>query len=56
MNLISIAEYAQMHGVTPDTVRQKILRGNLPEAVKIGRNWCIPEDAPYIDNRKKSGD
>jgi hypothetical protein len=51
MNLVSIAEYAQLHGVTADTVRQRILRGQHPEAVKIGRNWCIPKDAPYIDGR-----
>ena len=51
-NLISIAEYAEIHGVKPATVRQKILRGNL-EAVKIGRNWVIGRDVPYTDNRKK---
>ena len=51
-DLISIAEYAEIHGVKPDTVRQKILRGNL-EAVKIGRNWVIGRDVPYTDNRKK---
>ena len=49
---ISLAEYAQMHGVTSDTVRQKILRGNLP-AKKMGRNWCVNRNTPYIDNRKK---
>lgn len=51
-DLISVREYAEMHGVKPDTVRQKILRGNL-EAVKIGRNWGIGRDVPYIDNRKR---
>ncbi len=51
--LVSIAEYAKAQGVTPDTVRQKILRGNLPEAQKIGRNWCIPEDTPYEDGRRR---
>lgn len=53
--LISLAEYAAKHGVTPDTVRQKVLRGNLPQAVKIGRNWAIPEDTPYEDGRRKDG-
>mgnify|MGYP000921573821 FL=1 len=51
-NLISIAEYAKLHGVKPATVRQKILRGNL-NAVKIGRNWVIGKDVPYTDNRRK---
>ena len=53
-NLISIAEYAEMHGVKADTVKHKILRGNL-EAIKIGRNWCIDKNTPYADNRVKSG-
>lgn len=52
--LISLAEYAAKHGVKQATVRQKILRGNL-EAQKIGRNWVIEEDTPYIDTRVKSG-
>lgn len=54
-NLIPIAEYAARIGRDPATVRQKILRGTLPGAVKIGRDWLIPADAPYPDNREKSG-
>ena len=50
--LISLAEYAELHGVKADTVRQKILRGNL-KAKKIGRNWVIDKNEPYIDNRVK---
>lgn len=49
-DLISISEYAKIHGVKSDTVRQKILRGNL-KAKKIGRNWVIDKNEPYIDNR-----
>lgn len=53
--LISIAEYAAMHGKHPDNIRQRILRGNL-SAVKIGRNWCIDSETPLIDKRTKSED
>ena len=53
--LISLAEYAQKHGIAPVTLRQKACRGNIEGAVKIGRNWCIDEDAEYIDHRVKSG-
>jgi hypothetical protein len=49
---ISLAEYADMHGVTPDTVRQKVLRGGFKTARKIGRNWVIDKNEPYTDNRK----
>lgn len=52
MKLISLAEYAEMHGVKQDTVRQKVLRGYL-KAEKIGRNWVIDRDTPYTDNRIK---
>ena len=53
-NYISLTEYAKLHGVDAATVRQKILRGNLPGAVKIGRNWAIPKDTEYTDMRRKN--
>ena len=52
-NLISLAEYAEIHGVTPDTVRQRANRGVFKTARKIGRNWVIDKNEPYIDNRRK---
>lgn len=55
-NLIPISEYAARIGRDPATVRQKILRGALPGAVKLGRDWLIPADAPYTDSRVKTGD
>ena len=45
--LLSLADYAKRHNVTAATMRQRIARGLHPEAVKIARNWLIPEDAPY---------
>ena len=53
--LISLIDYAKKYNVHPNTVREKIYRGNIPGAVKIGRNWCVPEDAPYEDHRVVSG-
>lgn len=53
-NLISLKEYAELHGVTPDTVRQKVLRGGFKSAQKIGRNWVINRNEPYTDFRKKA--
>lgn len=54
-DLIPIAEYAARIGRHPDTVRQKCLRGTLPGAVKIGRDWLIPPETPYPDRRITSG-
>lgn len=56
MALISLAEYAKKHGKIPDTIRQMALRGKFQTAHKIGRNWVIDEDEPYIDRRVKSGE
>lgn len=54
-HLIPLAEYAERQGKAPVTVRQKAARGQLPGAVKIGRDWLIPADAPYDDARIKHG-
>lgn len=54
-DLITIAEYASRRGLQPDAIRQRIHRGALPEAVKLGRDWLIPPDTPWTDNRVKSG-
>lgn len=53
--LIPISEYAARIGKAPRSVQQKCKLGHLPGAVKIGRDWLIPVDAPYTDNRIKSG-
>lgn len=53
--LISLPEYAARIGKAPTSVRQKCQLGTLPGAVKIGRDWLIPADAPYTDGRVKSG-
>ena len=54
-NMITIAEYAARIGKAPRSVRQKCQRGTLPGAVKIGRDWLVPENAPYPDERIKTG-
>jgi len=53
--LISFADYAKMHNIHQDTVRQKCLRGGFKTAQKIGRNWVINSEEPYSDNRITSG-
>lgn len=53
--LISIVEYAQLHGRSPVSVRQMAQRGGFKTACKIGRDWLIDKDEPYPDRRIKSG-
>lgn len=54
-SLIPLAEYAAKVGKAPRSVRQKCQSGTLPGAVKLGRDWLIPADAPYTDNRITNG-
>lgn len=53
--MVPIAEYARRIGKATITVADKCRRGNLPGAVKIGRDWFVPMDAEYPDYRVKSG-
>ena len=55
MALISLAEYAKKNGKSARQIRQKAAAGGFETAQKIGRNWIIEEDEPYIDNRVKTG-
>ena len=54
-DLLPIAEYAALVNRSVSAVRQKCQRGTLPGAVKLGRDWFIPPDAPYPDERVRSG-
>lgn len=55
MQMLTITQFAARIGKAPRSVRQKCQAGTLPGAVKIGRDWLIPENAPYPDQRIKSG-
>jgi len=49
--LISIKDYAALHGRATISVQQKARRGGFKTAVKKGRDWFIDSDEPYTDNR-----
>ena len=53
--LISLIEYAQLHGIEGATARQNALRGKYKTARKIGRIWVIDKNEPNIDGRITSG-
>ena len=50
--LISIKEYAKIHGKDLSSVRQKCQRGGFSTAQKIGRDWFIDDTEEYRDRRK----
>ena len=48
---ISLKEYAARHSRAAATVRQKAIRGGFKTARRVGRDWLIDENEPYIDER-----
>lgn len=50
---ITLKEWAEAHGIHPDTARQRALRGAFKTARKIGNLWIIDRDEPFVDHRKK---
>lgn len=52
-NYISLVEWAKKNGISDATARQKALKGLLPSAKKIGRNWVILSSEKNKDNRRK---
>ena len=52
---ITINEYADKIGRSRASVYRKIIDGFLP-ARRLGRQWIIEEDTPYIDHRSEYGE
>jgi len=53
---LSATEYAELHGVSSSRVRRLLREDRIEGAVRIGNQWCIPEDAPFpADKRYKTG-
>lgn len=45
--LVSLTEYAKMHGKSGDTLRRMAEKGALKTAQKIGRNWVVDNEDAY---------
>ena len=45
MQYLTVAQTAQKINRTPQVIRKHAISGNIPGAVKHGRDWMIPVDA-----------
>ena len=52
--LISLTDYAKIHGRSGDTVRRLAECGALQTAKKIGRNWVVDGDEKYPVKKRKT--
>lgn len=51
--LIPLKQWAENHGISPATARQRAGRGAFETAIKVGRDWFISKDEPLVDHRVK---
>lgn len=52
---VSATEYANMHSKSVEQIKVLCRKNKIPGARKFGRDWLIPENAPYPeDGRRKS--
>lgn len=54
-NLVSLSEYASIHGLPTDTVKSARRQGRFKSAIKIGRNWCVDKNEILTDKRIRNG-
>lgn len=52
-NLISLKEYAAIHGKDDGNLRRMAAAGKFKTARKLGNIWVIDKDEPFIDGRFK---
>lgn len=52
--MIPLKQYAEKLGKSPVVARQRAARGAFKTAQKIGRDWFIDANEPWIDHREKS--
>ena len=49
--MITVREAAKILRLKPVTVRLLCVRGQIEGAVKVGRDWVIPDRPTYIERR-----
>jgi len=52
--LVSLTEYAGIHGKSSDTLRRMAEKGVLKTARKIGRNWVVNRKEAYPVKKRDS--
>lgn len=51
---LSVSEYASLHGKDSGNIRRLLGSGRL-QGQKVGKQWIIPSDAPYPEDRRGAG-
>ena len=55
-NLITAKQYGKLHGRSREQVKAYLLQQDrIPGTAKIGRDWVIPRDAKFPEDRREAG-
>lgn len=52
-NLISAECYGDQHGKSKEQIKQHLRRSRLPGALKVGRDWVLPQDTKFPDDLRR---
>lgn len=50
---IQVADWCNAVGMSCNAFYQRVARGAMPDAIKVGRIWMMPKDAELKDRRKR---
>ena len=53
MGIITLRMYCDIHHTDLSNMNKKIKAGRFKSARKIGRDWYIDSDEPYVDHRRR---
>lgn len=51
---MTIAEYAELHGISVNTIKKRIQRRSYKTAIKIGNVYILNKYETYVDGRNKN--
>lgn len=53
VNFLSVNEYANLYGKSPEQIKQYLHKERIVGAVKWGRDWIISQDAEYPEDKRR---
>lgn len=54
-NLVSAEAYGKLHKKSREQINQYCMKGRIPGAFRVGRDWVIPRDARFPEDHRRCG-